>query len=278
MRQTKIDRGLIFLHRIFFGFLKSFTWKRIYGRFNGPKVFVNSIPKSGTNVVDNLFSNIPNLRFNNKRTIRKLPHNTNSVFTEVRKIKHGQYALAHLEYDLELSRYIEENNFKMILVVRDPRQVLVSHYKYVTEIDTNHITYKYFNSLLNDAERISAIINGVDGVVEPLSQVFKKYSLWKNNSNCLIVRFEDIIGSKGGGEDSSQHKTITSILNHLDIKVSYIEFEYICDNIYNSNSPTFRKGKLDGWKNELSTDHLKSIKNDLGDWLIEFGYEDDLNW
>ena len=40
----------------------------------------------------------------------------------------------------------------------------------------------------------------------------------------------------------------------------------------------FRKGVVGDWKNYLNESHKSSFKEVAGDKLIEFGYEEDLNW
>tara|TARA_Y100000310_G_C19986266_1_gene492053 strand:- start:100 stop:516 length:417 start_codon:yes stop_codon:yes gene_type:complete len=54
-----------------------------------------------------------------------------------------------------------------------------------------------------------------------------------------------------------------------------IEMAKVLPRGYTSN---FRSGKVGGWKEELSNAHIKKCKTLLGDALIEFGYEKDLNW
>jgi hypothetical protein len=278
MLQSKLDRKIIFAKRLIYSLVKSFTPKRIVGRLNGPKVLLNSIPKSGTNLIDKVFYNLPNMRFSGKRTIRKMTHSKPEAINAVQSIRKGQYSLAHLEFDEKISAAVDDNQIKKILVIRDPRQIVVSHYKYVTNIDSNHKTHDFFKSLPNDEERLNAVIDGVDGIVEPLEEMIKGYSNWIKNKDCLIIRFEDIIGEKGGGSQDLQMSTLRKILNHLEIQLSDSEMVDICGKIFDEKSPTFRKGQLDGWKKELTENHKNKIKEKLGEWIISFGYEKDLEW
>jgi len=47
-------------------------------------------------------------------------------------------------------------------------------------------------------------------------------------------------------------------------------------------SHTFRKGQVDSWRDELGGNHKEAIAEDMGEFLIKFGYEKDLsllqNW
>jgi hypothetical protein len=278
MLQSKLDRKLIFAKRLIYSFFKSFTPKRIVGRINGPKVLVNSIPKSGTNLIDKVMYNLPNMHFSGKRTIRKMTHSIPEAINAVQLIRKGQYSLAHLEFDEKISAAVDDNQIKKILVIRDPRQILVSHYKYVTYIDSNHKSHTFFKSLPNDEERLNAVIDGFDGIVEPLEVVIKGYLNWLKNKNCLIIRYEDLIGEKGGGSTDLQFNALHKILHHLEIQLSESEILTIRDKIFDENSPTFRSGQLDSWKSELTLNHKKKIKENLGDLIISLGYEKDNNW
>jgi hypothetical protein len=56
------------------------------------------------------------------------------------------------------------------------------------------------------------------------------------------------------------------------------------DNINNSSilpfgiSSNFRSGKVGGWRSEFSEVHVELAKNRIGQSLIDFGYETDLEW
>lgn len=46
---------MIFSKRVLCSFVWPFTFSRIKGRFNGPKIFANSISRSVTNLVEKVF-------------------------------------------------------------------------------------------------------------------------------------------------------------------------------------------------------------------------------
>ena len=43
-------------------------------------------------------------------------------------------------------------------------------------------------------------------------------------------------------------------------------------------SPTYRSGKVGGWREVFSEDHKLRFKETAGDILIKLGYEKDQNW
>lgn len=276
--QKKIDRYIIFTKRVLISFLRSFTFSRIKGRYRGPKIFANSIPKSGTNLLEKVFYHMPVIRYSGCRTLRKHTHSKEKILSKISFLKNGTYQMGHIDFDAEIVKHLHNNNFRTILMIRDPRQIIISHYKYVSYIDTNHPTHGYFKNLKNDNDRLLAVINGVDGIVESIDDVLSSYAGWVKDKKILVVKFEDLIGEHGGGSKLKQNETIENICKHIDLYLTNNEIKKIANKIYDKNSPTFRAAKIDTWKEDFSMEQKAILKNCIGNWLIKYGYEENLNW
>ena len=276
--QTKSDRAVIFIKRKITAYLSGLSAKSLYGRKHGPKVIVNSLPKSGTNLLDRTMQNFPYMRSTGSRTLRLWGEPDNKLLRNILNIKPGQYLTAHMQENNKIFEIMRENNILGLMMIRDPRQIIISHYKYVTYIDTNHRTHKAFINMKNDTERLNAVINGVDDIVAPIDEVLNRFHGWVNNQNTFIVRFEDLIGEKGGGTRMAQRGLLIDIAKHLNLSINEHDLERIAAHTFSTKSPTFRSGKLDGWKNELNDKQKDIIKEKIGYWLIEFGYEKNIKW
>lgn len=276
--QKKIDRYIIFTKRVLFSFLRSFTFSKLMGRFYGPKVFANSIPKSGTNLLENVFYYMPVIRYSGFRTLRKHTHSKEEILNKIASLRSGTYQMGHVDFDSDIMGKLNSCSFKSIIMIRDPRQIIVSHYKYVSYIDTNHPTYSYFKNLSDDNERLMSVIDGVPDIVESIGDVLKSYEGWITEHKILVVKFEDLIGELGGGSKSKQLETIKNISKHIGIKLSDSLLNQISEKIYDNKSPTFRQSSIDSWKNEFSFEQKNILKNRFGDWLIKYGYEKNFNW
>ncbi len=120
-----------------------------------------------------------------------------------------------------------------------------------------------------------------EGSSEPLWDINTRYSSfmpWLNQEINFTVRFEDLIGPKGGGDSHTQISTLTGVADHLGLKLSSKKILQVADRLYNPKSLTFRKGRIGGWKAMFNDEHKKVFKKLAGELLIELGYEKDMDW
>lgn len=251
--------------------------------FDAPRVVANSIPKAGTNLLIRALYLLSPMHRVLMRTVST--GDINTINNKVKKLKKGQFLAAHLKHSLELEQCIRENKVKNILMVRDPRDIAVSNYMYITYKDLTHRLHNYFNSLKSDSDRLVASIQGIESELlsgNPpslsLAEHFYGYLPWINCSDCLIVRFEDLVGNRGGGNDEVQLKTLTKIVQHIGLSTPEIDIKALALEIFNPGSRTFVKGQIGTWKDVLEDKHMEIIKNEMNDTLIKLGYERDSHW
>ena len=107
--------------------------------------------------------------------------------------------------------------------------------------------------LMSPLERLNFILAGgyatQAGVeIKSFADVYRSMIAWQNEPNCLFVRFEDLIGAKGGGSDEKQRDTIKRIASYLGIPCAHRNIDDKIKAIYDPSARTFRSGKIDGWK------------------------------
>ena len=247
----------------------------------GHRVFANSIPKAGTNLINRILKMVPGtVDWWTYHLDEKIP----DIMKQLASVKRGQIVTAHLPWSEELDSALKEREFKRYLIVRDLRDVVVSGSYYVTRKD-DHDLYSYFNSLPSSEERISAYIEGVDGALLPsgvsaqsIGDFVSGYLPWWSDEDCLIVKFEDLIGPAGGGSEDRQREAIASVLRHLSIKVDDGQLDFIAEHAFSRNARTFRKGLIGDWKNHFTEEHKAAFKACAGQYLVQMGYEKDLDW
>ena len=248
----------------------------------GPKVFANSIPKAGTNVLSQMLNQIPCIA---PRWTYAIDNSIPGYFKQLYYVKKGQVVTAHMYRSQELVDFLYGNGFRILFIIRDLRDIATSNAFYITYIDKPHRLHSYFTSLPNDSERLMASIIGIDGRLlkdgsrsKSIGEHAEAYLPWLDEPNCLTIRFEDLIGSSGGGRDKRQIDTVNSVLKHIDIKLSESEIKELVTKIFFSGSRTFRKGKIGDWKNHFTEEHKRVFKEVAGKALIKLGYENGYDW
>ncbi|ATX79661.1 Sulfotransferase domain-containing protein [Mariprofundus aestuarium] len=247
------------------------------------RIFANSIPKAGTNLLSRLLKLMPNVvpwwTYHIDETIPGYSHQLSSG-------RKGQVITAHLPWSPSLLQELEHLEFRKLLIVRDMRDVAVSGAYYVTHMDRSHPLHDYLNSLPNDDERLMAMIKGVAAEHYPGGQIppmwendsYKSFLPWVDDPDNLLVRFEDLIGAMGGGDDNLQEKTIRKIASHIGTDLDAEQFEHIRSSLFSTSSRTFRKGQVGEWRNHFNEAHKQAFKDMSGYMLIRMGYEKNNDW
>lgn len=185
--------------------------------------------------------------------------------------------ICHTNYALDVLNYAEEHDYKIVLHVRDLRDVCVS-YVFWRKRELDLI-------LGEDADfdtRLSCIIDMEYQSPEEELVPMQQFAIFANilksrSSDIIITRFEDFVGSLGGGDDRLQEISIKRLCKQLKISCATQNIKLICGNLF-GDSPTFREGKIGSWSEYFNGFHKALFKEKMGQFLINFGYEKDLNW
>jgi hypothetical protein len=187
-------------------------------------------------------------------------------------------ASAHLFARPDAVQRVCSPAFAPYFIFRDPRDVVVSHVFYVTDMEARHIHHAYYQSLPDFNARLSASILGrPDSDVEfpDIAQRFAPYLDWLKHPEVMAIHFEDLILERAS--------TLTRIMGHLLARAPLranrqLILEALETSINPKKSPTFRSGKTGEWKKYFTAEHKRTFKNVAGDLLIKLGYEKDGNW
>lgn len=251
--------------------LRNFTPTAIKGRISGPRVLLNSIPKAGTNLLEHALAGFPLLHRSGFRTLRGWDSITPATVAACERIPRGGVVVGHLPAHRDLLDVLATTDTSVLLMVRDPRDQLVSYVNYVTRIDKTHPAHAHFLGIPSEHERLMDAVKGVEGVVSSPKETLQRFSGWLK-SGAMVVRFEDIIGAWGGGSDEIQLATMCEIASFIGLSVPRSQVENICSEIYSSKSITFNRAQVGAWRQVLSEEHLSELYQDCGNLLDEFGY------
>ena len=252
-----------------------------------------SFPKSGTHLLDQIllgFSRVAPFsrrlhsfyaEYEGESGRKRVPE---QAMHWLESLRAGDIASAHLFARPEVVARVCLPAFVPYFIFRDPRDVVVSHVFYVTEMEPNHIHHAYYQSLPDfDARLKVSILGRPDADVEfpDIATRFAPYLGWLDQPSVMKIHFEDLIHNRAG--------TLNRILNHFLARVPLqtprnpgarkgMLLESLEASINPSKSPTFRSGKTGEWKKYFTDEHKKIFKEVAGDLLIRLGYEQHQNW
>jgi hypothetical protein len=185
----------------------------------------------------------------------------------------------HVPFSTELASLIDQRGSKTLLVIRDLRDVVVSHARFAAE-NRRHYLYSYYQGI-SDSERISSSIAGIgqsfDLVLLDIYQRCKSILPWAEQPFNYTCRFESLVGKQGGGTREAQIRELEQIGQHLGLRFDRRDIRAISKRLF-GGTHTFRKGKIGTWRECLTPEHKRLFKELAGQILIELGYEHDLNW
>jgi sulfotransferase 6B1 len=252
-----------------------------------PVLLSISFPKSGTHLLDQIL-----LGFSKVAPFSKRLHSfyaeyegesgqkrtPEQAFTWLDSLKPGDIASAHLFARPEAVEKVCSPGFVSYFIFRDPRDVVVSHVFYVTEMEARHVHHDYYASLPDFDSRLTVSILGRPeaGVEFPdIAARFAPYLGWLDHPEVLSLHFEELINDRAAA--------LTRIMDHLLARVSLqAPRQQILDSLESSinpkRSPTFRSGKTGEWKKHFTAEHKKVFKDVAGELLICLGYEKDNDW
>jgi hypothetical protein len=244
------------------------------------KVLVNGSPKTGTTWMLKMVESLPGYH-----TVG----NFDGEISRYRDVQPGEVVHGHDWYTPELAEILAGSDVRAILMVRDPRDQLVSRVFHILRV-TSHAWHQDLKSLsLDDA--LLLLIEGRDdqGLPGMRTMIELTQSWLVGAADVVCIRYEELL--------AETDREFRRVLKHLRISapdslvqsiVSRNQFERMTNGRKfwkqgrkqgqaDPNSH-FRKGITGDWKNHLKAIHVQKFKEVAGDKLIELGYEQDLNW
>ena len=186
---------------------------------------------------------------------------------------------AHCAYTPQFAEALNEEKMRAVCIMRDPRDTAVSYVHYLKRLP-RHPIYSEYIGLEDDNQRLMFFIRGgtLGGyTLKPLRKRYRNFLDWEREGGAAMVKFEELVGPRGGGSAEVQREAIERVVRHLDLDPEDQRLTSIRNSLFGSGR-TFRKGRAGGWKEEFSEQNKAAMKEEAGDLLVELGYEDDKNW
>ncbi|MGB7978475.1 MAG: hypothetical protein WCF19_04860 [Chlamydiales bacterium] len=183
--------------------------------------------------------------------------------------KNGTFLHLHAPFTVTLENYLLEHSCINFFIKRDPRDQIVSllnHYKHI------HLNDPSLASIVSDDEKLLLMIR------KDLRRETLYFKGWVHSPACCTLDFSKLMGNHGGAAtDLDALGELKKIAAALKVDISDQDLY----NVYKSNfgkGYSFFKGKVGAWKEYFKEEHKTAVKEEIGDLLIELGYEQDFNW
>ncbi|MCP5100313.1 MAG: sulfotransferase domain-containing protein [Chloroflexi bacterium] len=243
------------------------------------KVLVNGSPKSGTTWMLKMIASQPGYQ-----TVG----NFDRDIERYHSVQPGDVVHGHDWYSSELKEILEGETIKVILMLRDPRDQLISRMFHVKR-SPKHMWHDRIQSM-SEEEALMVCIEGREGLPGTDKMITLTQTWLNNNAEAICIKYEELL--------ANPVVNFSKVLRYIGVEknveslagviVDRNRFERLSmgRRIWQSgrkpgeeNSKShFRKGITGDWKNYMKPAHIARFKEIAGQQLIELGYEKDMNW
>ena len=225
----------------------------------------------------------------------------------------NQFCYTHIAHTKTRERWLKKHNFTCFYIYRDPRDQLVSlvFYLYVAPWVKSRVHPVFnkpvdqipFNDLLmdliTDGSWLYSLIAGSSDI-KSVGAFYRATLPWLAMPSICVLKFEELIGPRGGGTEEMQLRSIQKIAYQLGIKnIERPKLLSIAHELFGSTVPFgallshntlevvrstqqpfehFRQGKIGAWRKYFTAKHKQAFKQVAGQLLIMLGYERDFSW
>lgn len=252
-----------------------------------PVILGNAMPKSGSHLISQALQGLPLIGpavnpgfppLNRTEDNRKLGQQ--ETLNNIMRMLPGDIGYGYIHAEEPFLSPLKNNGRASIFVYRDPRDVIISHVFYASDINPGHGMHKHYTENLESIEaRINAAILGVlkpEFQLAPIREKYGHYLGWLEEPHVLCVRFEDLI--------LDRQTTLNSILDYLSSRgfAMHVDRSVAVDVLENAIEPrksgTFRKAQPGNWSSYFTEANKRIFKDSTGDLLQFLGYELNDDW
>ncbi len=254
---------------------------------SGPRVLVNSLPKAGTHLVTRLFDEHPgidnayvhlrNERFGGGLAGGEFRPDLARLSALVSTVPEGHFFTAHMPYSTGVSGLLAEQGIRIINVIRDPRDLLLSRLRYVVGLKRHYLHPFITRVEGGDRARLLALLAGCEDAdaearFTPYPVLLDRFAGWRTDTNVMTVKFEQLVGERGGGSAQTQTDVLQAMFGFAGLEADLPVCEGIVRNASGSTGPTFRRGQTGAWKDELGAELGAEITERLKQPIEAMGY------
>lgn len=155
-----------------------------------------------------------------------------------------------------------------LFIYRNPLDIVVSEANYYYRDGAT-----VFSSYLRHIEFEQRLLRLIDDpyLLGSIRDRINNFVPWMDCENVIPVSFEELIGSKGGGDDAIRNRLIWSLQLKLHIPGTP---EQIGSAIFDESSPTFHEGRIGSFRRKMLPEAIRKFFSLDQDFMRLTGYAD----
>lgn len=263
-----------------------FRWKRLTFT-EAPPIFGNAKPKSGSHLLTQVlggFCRIAPYAYVEAEPVRTVKvsggrFSADEILRQLKRIPRGVIGWGYVDATPENVAFLCRPERVNYFIYRDPRDMLISHIFFATDMHQEHGMHEYYQTLSDFDARLKVAITGIDQDGLYMVSVRQRYEgvfQWLEQPAVLCIRFEELI--------HEQERILNQMLDQVE-KTGYLiptprpkALEILLETIQPKKSKTFRSGKTGEWRKYFKDEHKALFKEVAGDLLVRLGYEKNNDW
>lgn len=154
-----------------------------------------------------------------------------------------------------------------LFIYRNPLDILVSEANYYHKEGAT--AFSGYLKNLSFEQRLDRLIDD-PWLLGSIRDRISNFIAYLDFPNVMPVSFEELVGSRGGGDDCIQEDLIWSL--QLKLHITGRPEQYSAS-IYDNNSPTYHSGKIGSYRDSFNESHFKKFNLIEQDFMSSLGYE-----
>lgn len=253
-----------------------------------PKMSIISIPKAGTHLVSKVLNEVPGFIFcgfhlSEEQIFTEYPcvPGETDIRLEVSDVlsqcREGQYITLHAPFDKRINHLLDDVGYRKIFIKRDPRDVVVSYVNYVLR-EKRHFHHDYFQHIGDFDKLLRLTITGFEKNqytsmgLPSIADMLVNYRGWRDDESVTEIKFEDLVGVRGGGSRSRQLGAVSKVLSAANVGNKGALLDRISGRIYSNKSVTFSKGSVQQWRHAFNKNNLNLFNEAAAKETAALGY------
>lgn len=262
---------------------------------------VVSLPKAGTHLITSVLGCFPRVMLTHRHLRLPdfhdggFPYTTPHDFrpdavrlrTYLGQVRNGQVASCHFPYSDVAADVMSGAGMKIIFAIRDPRDIAISQVNYICKLERHPLHQMLLNQYNGFDARLLACVRGIEGIdkyrnphhltfidkdMPSLSVRAAAFLGWRGHRDVLTVRFEDLVGARGGGDDVRKRTVISDMAQHIGKVLSPAQIDNLMARSADTKSATFFSGKAYSWRKTLNAETAALVTNELRSTIENYGY------